>query len=109
MTVRLDYSLNNDAQYLLMWTTQQHGPEQGRYFICGPELVFVKRGEIPPDCVKHSVTTLMLVELLDALLAAGLRPSSNAWSAGHVSDLKAHIQFAEHMATALLPKDSSHG
>jgi hypothetical protein len=104
MTVRLDYSINNDALYLVMYNKDDRGT---RWFIAGPDGVTVQRGEQPPETVKHSVTTVILMELLDTLLAAGYRPTSNAWSAGHVSDLKKHIEFAERMATALLPKSEN--
>lgn len=105
MTVRLDYSINNDALYLVMYHEDQCHRE--RHFIAGKDGVLVKRGELPPDGVCHTVNSVILIELLDALLAAGYRPSSNAWSAGHVSDLKKHIEFAERMATALLPKSEN--
>lgn len=75
---------------------------RNRYFVAGKEGIVVQKCELPPDAVSHSVTTLMLQELLDAILAEGIRPSSNAWSAGHVSDLKAHVAFAESVAFKLL-------
>lgn len=105
MTVRLDYSINNDSMYLVMYYEDQYNRE--RHFIAGRDGIVVKRGDLPPDAVCHTVSSIVLVELLDAILAAGYRPSSNAWSAGHVSDLKKHIDFAERMAIALLPKSES--
>lgn len=106
MTVKIIYELNADAQYLVMWGEDY---EKNRYFIAGPDGVMVKRNDPPPVEVKHSITTLMMVELLDELLAYGIRPSNNKWASGHVQDLKAHIAFAERMATALLPKVDSNG
>lgn len=41
--------------------------------------------------------------LLQALWDAGLRPAENTDRSGEVNALKSHIQFAERMATALLP------
>ncbi len=102
MTVRIEYEIHTDNQYLVMFYEGDYGRE--RHYISGPEPIVVKRGERAPDCVKHAITTIALVELLDELLKMGLRPTSNAWSAGHVSDLKKHIEFAESMARALLPK-----
>lgn len=102
MTVRIEYEINTDSQYLIMFYEGDYGRE--RHYVSGPETIIVKRGEPAPACVKHAITTVALVELLDELLKMGLRPTSNAWSAGHVSDLKKHIDFAERMATALLPK-----
>jgi hypothetical protein len=101
VTIRIHYELNTDAQYLVMWSEDY---EHTRYFVAGPDGVRVERGKGTPPEVRHAVTTIMLVELMDELLKFGIRPSSNAWSAGHVSDLKAHIAFAERMATSLLPK-----
>jgi hypothetical protein len=101
VTVRIIYELNTDAQYLIMCSEDY---ERNRYFIAGPEGIRVERNAPVPPEAKHAVTTVMLVELMDELLAFGIRPSSNKWSAGHVQDLKAHIAFAERMATSLLPK-----
>jgi hypothetical protein len=106
MTVRIIYELNTDAQYLVMCSEDY---ERNRYFIAGPEGIRVERHSPVPDAAKHAVTTLMLTELIDELLAFGIRPSNNKWSSGHVQDLKAHIAFAERMATALLPKAESNG
>lgn len=100
MTVRIQYEVNMDQQYLIMFYDSDF--DRSRIYISGPEPVVVPRGERAPDSVKHAVTTLMLVELLDAILAEGIRPSSNAWSAGHVSDLKKHIEFAERVSFKLL-------
>lgn len=108
MTVRIDYSINHNSMYLVMFHEDRFHRE--RHFITGKTPLVIKDTESPPaDAVCHAVNSLILIELLDALLAAGYRPSSNAWSAGHVSDLKAHIAFAERMATALLPKVDSNG
>lgn len=101
MTVKIIYELQNDAQYLVMWS---EAFDKSRYFIAGPDGVVVPRGQLPPTEVKHSITTVMLQELLDELIGYGLRPSTNAWSAGHISDLKKHIDFAERVSFKLLEK-----
>jgi len=101
VTVKIIYEVHTDAQYLVMW---EEDSLRNRYFIAGPDGIVVEKHALAPPQVRHAVTTVMLQQLLDALLAEGIRPSSNAWSAGHVSDLKAHIAFAERMAASLLPK-----
>jgi hypothetical protein len=106
MTVRIWYELNSDAQYLTMYS---EGSDKSRYFIAGPEWIRVEHGKAPPVEVKHAITTIMLMELMDELIAFGIRPSNNKWAAGHVQDLKNHIAFAERIATALLPKGESNG
>jgi hypothetical protein len=106
VTVKIIYDISMDAQYLVMWNQDLQGH---RHFIAGPNGIGVDKHTHAPVEVKHSITTFMLQELLDAILAEGIRPSSNACSAGHVSDLKAHIAFAEGMATALLPKVQNNG
>lgn len=98
MTVHITYDISMDAQYLCMWWQDT---EKTRYFVAG-EGITVARGAPVPKEVRHQVTKLILVELLDELLANGIRPSSNAWMAGHVADLKAHIAFAEKMALTLV-------
>jgi hypothetical protein len=106
MTVRIVYEIASDNQYLVMFS---EGHEGHRYFIAGPDGITVERGKQAPPTIKHSISTVMLIELLDELLAFGIRPSNNKWSSGHVQDLKAHIAFAERMATALLPKGENNG
>lgn len=102
MPARIWYELNRDAMYLSIWSENTF--DKTRAFVAGEDGYLSSRNEPVPPAARHAVTTIMLQELLDAILAEGIRPSSNAWSAGHVSDLKAHIAFAERMATSLLPK-----
>jgi hypothetical protein len=104
MTVRLWYEINQDTMFLTLWGED----ERNRYFVSGADKVVVEKGAQVPDSVRHSVPERLMQELLDALINAGYRPSSNAWAAGHVSDLKKHIDFAEHMAKSLLEK-KDHG
>lgn len=104
MTVRIVYEIQSDNQYLVMFSEDY---QKNRYFIAGPDGVVVEHGKQAPPTIKHAITTVMLVELMDELIAFGIRPSNNKWAAGHVQDLKAHIAFAERMATSLLPKQES--
>jgi hypothetical protein len=46
------------------------------------------------------------VEVLDALINAGYRPTSKAWAAGHVEALEKHVAFAEKVAGTLLENSS---
>ena len=103
MTVRIWYELNNDMQYMSIFYEDQF--EKTRHFVAG-EGVVVPRGQLPPKEVKHAISTIALQELLDELIAFGLRPSNNKWAAGHVQDLKAHIGFAEQVAFKLLEKSN---
>lgn len=98
MTVRITYELSMDAQYLCMWSEDS---DRSRHFVAGDGIV-VPRNQPVPSEARHQITTVMLVQLLDELLAFGIRPSSNAWAAGHMADLKAHISFAERVAFKLL-------
>jgi hypothetical protein len=102
--VRIDYDITTDRQYLVMFHEDQR--DKSRHFFGGAG-VDVPKGEKPPESVKHSITTIQMIELLDAILAIGCRPTSNAWSAGHVSDLKAHIAFAEGVAMKMISKGAA--
>lgn len=107
MTCQIQYFINDDAQYLVMFETHEFGSDRGaRSFFGGKEPVLVARGQPVPDQCIHKITTLQMVQLLDALLAHGIRPSSNAWSSGHMADLKNHIAFAEKVAMTILEKSS---
>lgn len=107
MTCLIQYDISMDANRLVMYHTEEYGLDKGRrHFFGGRTPVSVARGEAVPDHCVHEITTLQMVELLDALLAYGIRPSSNAWSSGHMADLKNHIAFAEKVAMAALEKSS---
>lgn len=98
MGARVWYELNNDAYKVAMW--DDHGNGDRAVFVGQDKWLVVHKGAlIPPEAI-HDL--LDAQGLLDALLQAGVRPSSNAWSAGHVSDLKAHIAFAERVTDRLL-------
>ena len=99
MGARVWYKINVDSLKFAMW--DDLGNRERAVFIGGDQWRFIKPNEpVPPEAI-HTLHDAQ--GLLDALLAAGVRPSSNAWSAGHVSDLKAHIAFAERVALAVLP------
>jgi hypothetical protein len=99
MGARVWYEINIDAMKFAMW--DDRGNQERGVFIGGNEWRLVKQHELMPPEAIHELHDAQ--GLLDALLAAGVRPSSNAWSAGHVADLKAHIAFAERVAIANLP------
>lgn len=101
MPAQIHYEINSDKQYLVVWSDSYD--KRSRLFMAG-DGVGIEQGERPPETVKHTITSWQMVELLDALLAYGVRPSSNAWSVGHVSDLKAHIAFAEKTVNQLMDK-----
>jgi hypothetical protein len=106
MTVRIVYEIQSDNQYLVMFSEDY---QKNRHFIAGPDGVVVEHGKPAPPTIKHAITTMMLIELMDEMIAFGIRPSNNKWAAGHVQDLKNHIAFAERIATSLLPKGESNG
>jgi hypothetical protein len=101
MTARIDYQIQDDTVYLTQWW--EH-PDGSREFFGGRDHVVVPRGKPVPDSVRHAVTTIGLIEILDAILAEGIRPSSEAWSAAHVKALQSHIAFAERVADKLMER-----
>ncbi len=98
MSVKVWYEINHDELKFAMW--KDLGNRERAVFI-GQNTwkVFQPNELIPPEAM-HTLCDAQ--GFLDALLQAGIRPSSDAWSAGHVADLKAHITFAERMADRLL-------
>jgi hypothetical protein len=98
MHVKIHYDIATDNQYLVMFSEDY---DRSRTFFGGPNPINVPRGENPPESVKHAITTLQMLALLDALLAEGMRPSSNEWSAGHVKDLKQQIDFLQGLVAKL--------
>lgn len=98
MGVKVWYEINHDELKFAMWKDLGNG-DRG-VFIGQETWKVFKRHDLIPQEAMHTLVDAQ--GFLDALLQAGVRPSSDAWSAGHVSDLKAHIAFAERMADSLL-------
>lgn len=100
MTAKVWYDLAGDVTYLIQWS--EH--DGRRAVVVGDTIVSVDRGALLPEGTK--VMLMSPVEVLDALLDAGYRPSSKAWAAGHVEALERHITFAEKVASTLLEKST---
>ena|SRR3972149_5624424 len=99
MTTRVWYDIYSDASWMVQYTESD-----GRRTVVLPGGAYktLERNELMPT--EARVQLYKPQELLDALLAAGVRPSSSEWSVGHVEALEHHVAFAEKVATALLER-----